>query len=526
MRLLHLKTSGLRCLATTSLMCALLLVGCGGGSDNEPAPVGSNPTNPTLTMPDPTMPNPTQTGPIGLQDAAVYSRPNEGGNEAPKVVIDATGNAVSIWRRQVSSSPFIYELVARRYVVGSGWQAFESLAIDNPSGAVREIQQPIQLSINPATGAAMAVWVEKRQSANPDAAGQLTSNVMARAYNPATGWGSALVIDNDQPMLRSDVALAMDANGNAMAVWTRYVNLRVPVYASRYSAGGSWSAPTRIEDSNELGVGGSGMLVTFLSNGNALAVWNSSRGGTTSNIWGNQYTQGSGWGTNALVMSGSGAQTSGLIRLLGGVRALAADQNGNAMLTFENQQLFSSPSRYEINLWSKRYSGGAWGADDTARPVGVPYTCTNCPSVFGGNLQINAQGEAVATWELRNAANKSVIWAARSSNGGPWVSAQLNDNIAQFTRSGEFSQAGIDDQGNATVVWSAVDEATGKTNINFSRYAAATGWTATALFENYETDSDRPQIAMNARGNAMTVWLLFDNTLGTVTTSRYIGSGR
>jgi hypothetical protein len=511
-------------LLSALLAATLLSIACGGGGGGG-GDVASG-TGQIDGNGNPVVPGGT-TPPVnaGLLDPSIVSRPGEGGNDAPKVAIDAAGNAISIWRRQVSSFPFIYELVARRYVVGSGWQAVESLAIDDPSDAVREIQQPIQLSMNPTTGAAMAVWVEKRESSNPDAAGLLTSNVMARAYNPTTGWGTARIVDNDQPMLRSDVALAMDANGNAMAVWSRYVDLSVPVYASRYTESGGWSAPTRIENSNEIGIGGSGMLVTFLSNGNALAVWNTARtgggtgGGVKSAIWGNQYTVGSGWGTNAVVMS----YTNDLS--LGGARALAADANGNAVLTFEHQLLVRNPVRYELNLWSKRYSGGAWGADSTAQPVGVPYNCTNCPSVYGGNVQINAQGEAVATWELRNANNKSVIWGARSSNGGPWVSSQLNENIAQFTQSGEFSQVGVDDQGNARVVWSAVDELTGDTNINFSRYTVGAGWATTGLLEDYNTTSSRPQIAMNSRGNAMTVWLLFDNTLGTVIAGRY-SSGR
>ncbi len=538
-RIRRFTTSAHRGLIASVLGAALLLTACGGGGGGPgPNLEGSNPT------PTPTMPNSTSTGPVtvpgtptapmppaasatvpvGLQAPAVYSRQGEGGNDAPRVVIDAAGNAISLWRRQVTSLPNTYELLARRYVVGSGWQTIEVLATDDPSDDVREIQAPVQLTMNPATGAAMAVWVEKRETGN--AAGELTSNVMARAYSPATGWRSAAMIDNDQPMLRSDVALAMDANGNAMAVWSRYVNLRVPVFASRYTAGGGWSAPVRIEDSNELGIGGNGMLVTFLSNGNALAVWNSARngggtgGGVRSAIWGNQYTVGSGWGTNAPVMS----YTENLS--LGGARSLTADQNGNALLTFEQQLLIPGQGRYELNLFSKRYSGGAWGADSTALPVGVPYSCVNCPSVYGGSVQINAQGQAVATWELRNANDKNVIWAARSTNGSTWEATQLNANIEQFTQRGEFAQAGIDDQGNISVVWSAVSQVTSKTDINYARYTTGSGWADTSLLETYDTTSEQPQIAMNAKGNAMTVWMLFENAVGTILTSRYFGSGR
>jgi hypothetical protein len=526
------KTLAYQSMLASMLGVALLLTACGGGGGSpEPDPESSSPT-PTPTMPSPTItvpgtpstgtpPAATGTVPVGLQDSAIYSRPSEGGNDAPRVAIDATGNAISLWRRQVTSLPNTYELLARRYVVGSGWQAIEVLAADNPNDNEREIQEPIQLTIHPTTGAAMAVWVEQRETGN--GSGLLTSFVRARAYDPVSGWGPVSMIDSDAPMIRFNVSLATDASGNVMAVWSRYESLQTTIYASRYTAAGGWTAPVRIEDENTVGGGGGGMLVTFLPSGNALVVWNSSRGGTTSNIWGNQYTVGSGWGTNALVMSGSGAATSGLIRLLGGVRGLAADQNGNAVLTFENQQLFSNPSRYELNLWSKRYSGGAWGADSTAVPVGVPLTCSNCPSVYGGSVQMNPQGAAVATWELRNANGDSVIWAARSRSDGTWEPQQLNANLPGFRPSNEFPQAGIDDQGNVSVLWAYT---TSETNIYSARYTAGSGWAAPVLLEEYSGTTYRPSIAMNARGYAMTVWLLFESAVGTVAASRYFSSGR
>jgi hypothetical protein len=497
----------------------LLAAACGGGGGGGDTSVPTEPsgtTPPAGTTTSGTTPpaGTTTTGTPGLLDPAIISRADEGGNWPPVVAIDAAGNAISVWRRTVDSntSPSTYELLARRYVAGSGWQAIQVIA----SSFTPQIELP-QLTIHPATGKAMAVWTERRSAANG-----ASSDVVARLYDPATGWAPVVTIDSNKLMIRFNVELATDASGNVMAVWSRYESLQTTIYASRYTAAGGWSAPVRIDDENTVGGGGGGMLVTFLPNGNALVVWNSSRGGTTSNIWGNQYTVGSGWGTNALVMSGSGAQTSGLIRLLGGVRGLAADQNGNAVLTFENQQLFSNPSRYELNLWSKRYSGGAWGADSTAVPVGVPLTCGNCPSVYGGSVQMNAQGAAVATWELRNASG-SVIWAARSRSDGTWEPQQLSTNLPGFRPGSEFPEAGIDDQGNVNVLWAYTNT---ETNIYSARYTAGTGWAAPVLLENYSGTAERPRIAMNERGSAMTVWMQFENAVGSVVASRYFNSGR
>jgi hypothetical protein len=502
---------------------ALLAVACGGG--------GGGDSGEAVTVTDPSSTTPVTTPPVSttlpatpsLLDPTIISRAGEGGNAPPLVAIDSTGNALAVWRVEISSSlspaGLSEELLARRYIAGSGWQAIVSIAGPTSGQSLKSAT----ISMDKVTGKASVAWF-LQGTVNAPNTNVFASNLLSRAFDPVSGWAAPLAIETSQPLrVDNNIALATDANGNAIVVWNRYESLQTRIYASRYTAGGAWSAAVRIEDDTSLTGGGSGMLVTFLPNGNALVVWNSSRGGTTSNIWGNQYTVGSGWGTNALVMSGSGAQTSGLIRLLGGVRGLAADQNGNAVLTFENQQLFSNPSRYELNLWSKRYSGGAWGADSTAVPVGVPLTCSNCPSLYGGSVQMNAQGAAVATWELRNASGGSVIWAARSRSDGTWDSQQLSTNLPGFRPGNEFPEAGIDDQGNVNVLWAYTNT---DTNIYSARYTAGTGWAAPVLLENYSGTAERPRIAMNERGSAMTVWMQFENAVGSVVASRYFSSGR
>ncbi len=501
---------------TAVVAVALLAVACGGGGGGGDTPT---PTDPSGTTPSTGTTPPTGTptsGTPNLLDPTIISRAGEGGNEAPLLAIDAAGNALSIWFRKVdtSSFPYTYELLARRYVPASGWQPIQVLTTSN----TRTLEFPT-LTVDKTTGKAIAMWTEKRSTANAN--NQLTSDIIARSFDPAAGWAAPVIVESDQPILNSRSVMATDANGNVMAVWNRYESLRTTIYASRYTAGGGWSAPTRIEDDTTLAGGGSGQLVTFLPNGDALVVWNTSRGGSISNIWSNKYTVGSGWGTNKAVISGVLGQGNTLTRLLGGARSLVADPSGNAILTFENQQLFLNPTRYEMNLWSLRYSGGAWAADTTAVPVGVPLTCTNCPSVYGGTVKMNAQGAAVATWELRDAAGKDIVWASRTRGDGSWEAQALNPNATGFVSNRGFSDMGIDDQGNITVVWPYTDTVTNTTDINTARYTAGTGWSAPQLLESYTGTADLPRIAMNALGKAMTVWLQFENTVGSVIASRY-----
>ncbi len=505
---------------STLLAATLLSAACGGGGSGDVAGgIGQVDANGNPVVPGGTEP------PVnaGLLDPTIISRAGEGGNYPPMVAIDNAGNALTVWVVQKSSilSPAgeSEELLARRYVAGSGWQAIESIAGPTTGQNLKSAT----ISMDKVTGKAIVVWF-LQGTENAPGTNVFASNLSSRAYDPASGWAAPLAIETNKPLLAdANIAFAIDANGNAMAVWSRYESLQTTIYASRYTAAGGWSAPVRIENENTVGGGGGGVLVTFLPNGNALAVWNSSRsgggtgGGVRSAIWGNQYTVGSGWGTNAPVMR----HTDNL--LLGGARGLATDQNGNALLTFQHQLLIPGQAGYELNLWSKRYSGGAWGSDSTAVPVGVPLSCINCPSVYGGSVQMNAQGAAVATWQLNNGNGDSLVWAARSRSDGTWEPQQLNVNLPGFRPSNEFAQAGIDDQGNVNVLWAYTNTGT---NIYSARYTAGSGWAAPVLAEDYSSDAERPHIAMNARGNAMTVWMQFDNSLGTVIASRYTSSGR
>ena len=332
------------------LATALLFVACGGGGGGGGGDVTGGSTfvdsNGNPIVPGGTIP------PVnaGLLDPTIISRAGEGGNYPPMVAIDNVGNALAVWIVQKSSilSPAgeSEELLARRYVAGSGWQAIESIA--GPTNGQNLKSATIRM--DKVTGKAIVVWF-LQGTVNVPGTNVFGSNLSSRTFDPASGWAAPLAIETSQPLrVDNNIALAMDASGNAMAVWNRYESLQTTIYASRYTAAGGWSAPVRIENENTLG-GGGGMLVTFLPNGNALAVWNSSRtgggtgGGVRSAIWGNQYTVGSGWGTNSVVMR----HTDNL--LLGGARGLAADQNGNVLLTFEQQLLIPGQGKYELNLF-------------------------------------------------------------------------------------------------------------------------------------------------------------------------------
>lgn len=509
------------------IACAMLATACGGGGGGGADMAGG--IVPVDTNGNPIVPGgATPPGNASLLDPTIVSRAGEGGNYPPMVAIDNAGNALAVWRLEKSSilSPagLSEELLARRYIAGSGWQAIETIV----GPTTKQYLESATMSMDKTTGKAMVVWHLDGGTALDPNTNLYPSSIVSRVFDPVSGWAPPLAVETNKPVfLSGSIALGMDTSGNAIAVWNRFESSQTRIYASRYTAGGNWSVAVRIENDTDIGGGGGRQQIAFLPNGDALVVFSSSRGGTTANIWGNKYTVGSGWGANAPVMSGSGAQTSGLIRFVG-LRSLTADDSGNAILTFENQQLFTNPSRYELNLWSKRYSGGAWAADSTAVPVGPAYACSNCPSISGARVKINASGQAVATWIAPSSAkpdSTGVLWVSRSKSDGTWEPQIINDGVPAFFESGNLPDVGIDDLGNIAVVWSPSTSTT-QSNIYSTRYTPSAGWAATELIESYTNSAELQRIAMSARGSFMTVWLQFDNAIGSVIASRYFNSGR
>ena len=87
-------------------------------------------------------------------------------------------------------------------------------------------------------------------------------------------WGTAAPIDTDNGN-NSGHAIAMDANGNAIAVWTQDDGTRYNIWANRYVAGVGWgtAAPIESDDGNNLGAG-----IAMDANGNAIAMWTQQNG--------------------------------------------------------------------------------------------------------------------------------------------------------------------------------------------------------------------------------------------------------
>ena len=119
------------------------------------------------------------------------------------------------------------------------------------------------------------------------------SNIVVAATSPISGsWNAAANILAVSPAFSHDLPkIAVDANGNATALWLRYqlsggVYQNISVFAATLPAGSSsWNVPTILTSGGEI------LDITKLSsriqvdgNGNAVAFWSMSYDGSTFNV--------------------------------------------------------------------------------------------------------------------------------------------------------------------------------------------------------------------------------------------------
>lgn len=108
-------------------------------------------------------------------------------------------------------------------------------------------------------------------------------------------WRTAAPIETDNAGDALAPQIAMNAAGDAWAVWQQFDGTRTNIWANRYTRGGGWGTAALIETDNvgdartpQIAVDGAG---------NAVAIW-SQFDGTRFHILANRFT-GGGWATAA-----------------------------------------------------------------------------------------------------------------------------------------------------------------------------------------------------------------------------------
>ena len=361
----------------------------------------------------------------------------------PQVAMDALGNAVAVW-------PQLGGIWANRFVPGIGWGTAEPIETD--AGGVFGLQ----VAVDP-QGNAVAVW---------DQHDGTRSNIWANRFVPGLGWGTAELIETDAGTAFSP-QVAIDPQGNAVAVWNQHDGTRRNIWANRFVPGLGWGTAEPIETDDA----GSAVFpqVAVDSQGNATAVWRQTDG-TRFNIWANRFVPGVGWGTAELIETDAGHA---------GFPQVAVDSQGNATAVWDQS----------ASIWANRFVPGlGWGTAELIE--------TGTGGVSNAQVAVEPKGNATAVWR-----QSASIWANRFVPGVGWGTAELVETDAGVAFD---PQVAVDSQGNAVAVWNQHDGT--RSNIWANRFVPGVGWGTAEMIETDAGDAFNAQVAVEPKGNATAVW--------------------
>jgi hypothetical protein len=227
---------------------------------------------------------------------------DSGQASAPRVAIDASGRALAVWQQFDGANT---NILASRYVPGTGWGAPELL--ESRTGETFHAR----IAMN-ADGSALAVWLQFELQ---------KFKVWSNRYAPGSGWGIAERIGPDGLTTHEAPQVAIDAHGNGIAVWQQYDGATTfEIGASRYVVGSGWAGATVIP--NDSVRPALQPQIAIDPNGNALAVWSQPQTTMFFKLSWSRYTA-AGW-TKAATFAGDDQE-----HMIG--PQIAIDASGNAL---------------------------------------------------------------------------------------------------------------------------------------------------------------------------------------------------
>ncbi len=196
----------------------------------------------------------------------------------PHVAMDDGGNAVAVWTQTDGTSWNIY---ANRYLPGTGWNT--PTLLETGAGDAKDPQVAMNGS-----GDAVAAWVQHDGTAY---------SIWTSHYTPGTGWAAPILVEAGNGSAGSP-QVAMNTSGICVVVWTQWdeASSRNRISANRFMPGTGWGVAEQI-DAETSTLDAIYPQVAMDDNGNAVAVW--SEGYL---IYSNVLDLGSGWETTTTLL--------------------------------------------------------------------------------------------------------------------------------------------------------------------------------------------------------------------------------
>jgi hypothetical protein len=345
-----------------------------------------------------------------------------------------------------------------------------------------------------ASGNAIAVWSQ---------ANGMNADTYANRYTPVTGWGTAQLIGSVGAGKARNPQIATDGSGNAIAVWTQLDNTEYSIWSNRYTPTSGWGSAILLEAD-----AGNSFAPKIVIDpvGSATVIWSqnirTSPTSASSNIWAKRFTLASGWMGTTLLGTDNSLDTN--------LPEVAADSSGNVIATWRQ----FDGNRF--NIAAKRFTpetGWSSMALIATNDVGT----ANFPRVA-----FDASGNAIAVWQQANNRQERKIWANRYIPATGWGQAQMiqtNSDVGNALN----PTISVDRAGNAIALWH--QSAGGPHNIWSNRFSPTLGWGNDQLIESGAGGALFPEVKFDNDGNAIAVWSQSDGSRNDIWANRFTLAG-
>ena len=291
--------------------------------------------------------------------------------------------------------------------------------------------------------------------------------------------------------------ITMDAEGNAIAIWTQNVNRYRDVWVSHYSATTeSWGeeifigAPTKNAHTPH---------VAMNASGDAFAIWMQEDIGGDNSIWVNHFSNGH-WGD--------------AIRIEDSVEDardphISINTTGNAMAVWRQKD------GVNMNIYARFFSDNQWGEI-------ILLEHGHAGNAFRPRVSLSENNAAIVVWVQKDNTDHLSIYTNRF-NGEHWM--LFDAQLLEHNEGDAFSpEIATDSNGNALVVWHQSSGMYLKIHANYYD-ASLDSWNVEKKLENSDNHALMPQVSFDASGNAIVVWQQFDGRDSSIYMNRFTSSG-
>jgi hypothetical protein len=306
---------------------------------------------------------------------------------------------------------------------------------------------------------------------------------------PAGGsWSQPVTISKTAEINVEDPHVALDAAGDAIVTWLGFGSTTLFVEAAERPAGGTWSQPVDVSNTNE---NASAAPIAMDPDGGATAVWTSENG--------------------VGVVTEASERPKGATAWSPPVELSSADAGAS------NAHVVLTPQGASIAVWQHGSGTGAT-IQAAVRPAGGQWHAPvdiSAPRSESPQLAIDSQGNATAVWDRSNGTNTVVQASQLPAGATAWQAPQ---NLSAAGQNATVPQVAAAAAGSLVAAWQRSNGT--NTVVQAAAHPPGGAWQAPQDLSAAGQNAENPQVAVDPRGNATTVW---DRLNGTNTIAQAAG---